>query len=823
MAKKKIVDITADTTQAKATIGELEEFTKKSLKESAKVVDKSSKDISDAYKKMGIRTDASIKASTKAAKANYAAIKNSGTASAREIRKAHDVMTAKVKANNREISGGAGRLSKVFGALKGKMTAISIAIVAAGFAIKKAFDFAEAGAKLQVQRKAFDNFAKAMGADGDDIIAKLKEISKGTVSTADLVASAGKALLLGLDPSKLVGLLEIARAASKITGESIAKQFEDIATGTGRASKLILDNLGIQFSAGEAAKRTAEALGTSVDKLTDVEIRLGNLNEVVRAGQVIIQNVGEDYDSTSDKIARMKVVFAELIDKMEVFAADVFVKIEPSLLVMGKGFAIAGKGILKVIDFLTASFNTFKLSALGVSQIVLFFAKGFTQLSDMLGITNDATSTLNLMMEDLNKQMENTSDSIAKSTRKMLGMEEAEEKLGRETERTAAKMKKATDDVVKSKKQLAEEAKEAAKAIDKASKTQIEALKTQTTQQKILNATIKTALQATRQELNKLEQDLEDAVAFTLSIKQILERSDIAIAQQGLNPVEKITDDLNRAAVDMGQVQGLLKQGSIASVAAAKQITTSSAQAVAKFKQANTQFSKTQFQQQGFSTQGLGKQTALAQQLGTLITQATTQIQKMAQQAIPPVAAKLGNLQSQLTTGQNTLTGIKNAIDAEIVNAQKLKDLLNQDTTATHTQIIRTVQAQAEGGPVQPIKAKTGRHFPGYGGGDKIPILGEAGEYMLRKEAVRDLGLQAAKAFNNRDIPALLASLTAPVQQRLAEGGPVKEQGSSDTVNVNLLMGKKSFPMTSSRDTASDFVKNIRNLNIVHSRRKGPY
>jgi hypothetical protein len=36
----------------------------------------------------------------------------------------------------------------------------------------------------------------------------------------------------------------------------------------------------------------------------------------------------------------------------------------------------------------------------------------------------------------------------------------------------------------------------------------------------------------------------------------------------------------------------------------------------------------------------------------------------------------------------------------------------------------------------------------GYGGGDTIPLLGEAGEYMLRKEVVARVGMNALDHFN---------------------------------------------------------------------------
>ena len=109
-------------------------------------------------------------------------------------------------------------------------------VLAFGFAVKKAFEFAEAGAKINAQAAAFENLAKRYNADSRVILKSLRDVSNGTVDTVNLIESANKALLLGIDPSKFVKLMEIARAASKATGDTITKSFEDITIGKiGRA------------------------------------------------------------------------------------------------------------------------------------------------------------------------------------------------------------------------------------------------------------------------------------------------------------------------------------------------------------------------------------------------------------------------------------------------------------------------------------------------------------------------------------------------------------------------------------------------------------
>ncbi len=194
-------------------------------------------------------------------------------------------------------------------------------IAGSAIALKKAFDFVEMGASIEKQRAAFESLAKSHGSSADKILSNLKRISRGTVDTVSLMQSANKALLLGIDPGQFTKLMEIARAASKATGDTVTKSFEDITVGIGRQSKLILDNLGIIVKVGDANKKYAAKLGKAASALTDAEKKQAFLNATVEAGQAIIDGVGKDTDSTSDAIDRFKVSIKEATDELRELAS----------------------------------------------------------------------------------------------------------------------------------------------------------------------------------------------------------------------------------------------------------------------------------------------------------------------------------------------------------------------------------------------------------------------------------------------------------------------------------------------------------------------
>ena len=102
-------------------------------------------------------------------------------------------------------------------------------------------------------------------------------------------------------------------------------------------------------------------------------------------------------------------------------------------------------------------------------------------------------------------------------------------------------------------------------------------------------------------------------------------------------------------------------------------------------------------------------------------------------------------------------------IDADISQARaKIEELRRQIQKLEEITVKVKVEAKTKGGPVG---FQFGGLVPGYGGGDKVPALLEPGEFVLRKEVVRKLGLGFLEGLNSR-----LASLrTLSMPQRAPE------------------------------------------------------
>jgi TP901 family phage tail tape measure protein len=145
------------------------------------------------------------------------------------------------------------------------------------------------------------------------------------------------------------------------------------------------------------------------------------------------------------------------------------------------------------------------------------------------------------------------------------------------------------------------------------------------------------------------------------------------------------------------------------------------------------------------------------------------------------------------------------------------------------------IQALASGGGVRNILA--GGSLPGWGGGDKVNLLGEAGEYMINKWASLAAGQPALGALNAGRLDVAIAELSKRVKdrigyrmggvvgrlpamsQRLADGGAVAAGGGADFGTLNLTFpGGVSVPVTTTREQARTLVREFTRMQQRASR-----
>lgn len=181
----------------------------------------------------------------------------------------------------------------------------------------KIWDQAKIGAKMEQERQAFDNLAASYGRTGQSIVDELRKASAETVDLATLVNKAGTAMMMGINPADLASLMQITRATSRQTGQSVVEAFSDISLAVGRQSRMILDNLGIIVRVEDANEKYAKSLGKTTSQLTDADKKQAFLNATISAGQDLMKRMGNENVTAAEKAQQVEARIKDIADKIK--------------------------------------------------------------------------------------------------------------------------------------------------------------------------------------------------------------------------------------------------------------------------------------------------------------------------------------------------------------------------------------------------------------------------------------------------------------------------------------------------------------------------
>jgi TP901 family phage tail tape measure protein len=878
MADKVKIEIGGDASGAEATIKDLEKAYFKAFDKMAGKAEGTSDEVTKSFQKMGLRTEKSIKESSAKAKKDFEKIRDSGVASANDIRRAHNLMTAKLKKNSRELSTSSKKIGDIFRNIKG--TIIAATIAAAGFFGVKVFGeaikFESALLDLQKVMSSTEGDAKQFTAVSEELAKKFgvssAEVLQGAANFKQAGFSLQEAFQLQEQALKLVvaGDLEAAEAAELLV--STLKGFEAPASEAARLTDVLnevsnkyatnLQQLAIgmaevspiaklmgftfEETAGlltpiieifRSGSESAQGFRTGLLKLIDdaepVRQALHSLgvdqrdlvNKSMRSGKDIVEDVAAAFIGLEEnqklvfatqlvgirQAAKMVQVFDGLSKTTEI--TNVALKAQGSINkevnIRLASTAVKGKKAAQSFNIMAKTVGNILLpvwnSLLDVA-IVTFdvLAKGFVATKNFIDSLPDFTRFVIPFLGLIKKSKEQV-----QQTKDLVKANDAFE----ESEKEVKKKVEATSKAFEERRKLRQE--DAQNASDAASEELAAVTLTLTAQQE-KNKVIKDSIQSVKASLRELERELTSASSFTEKVLDSIAKSQKTIAQQGLDPLEKLLDNLERAQADFRLA---VKAESAGNTEEARELTLSAVEAA----NAILEVQKGAAEGSEVTTSELTRATRQADMLVASAVKFSQTMEQAAKDAIPPVQEELAGLEADLKAGQDQLTVLKESIKIATVEAETLKAVLSQDTTATHTQVINTINT---GGAAPNIPGfSTGVKLPGYGGGDKILARLEAGERVIKKEAVRNLeglGGRAMIALQKGDVRGLVESLPA-----YREGGkveaPSQSQSPIGTTNVNLSLGNKSFPMEARKSVADEFAEEIKSINIVRSRKPNPF
>ena len=179
-------------------------------------------------------------------------------------------------------------------------------------------DFTDKASNTKEAGDAMDRLAKNLNLNSKDILSGLQNASKWTEANYDLILAANKAMSLGVakNTNDFTTLMEIARTKAKNMGITTTQAYNDIVTGLGRWSAMILDNLGIVVNSTEANEEYAKSIGKTVSQLTDAEKKQALINKVVADGRKEMQAMGDIELTTAEKKAKLTAQIENMKDRI---------------------------------------------------------------------------------------------------------------------------------------------------------------------------------------------------------------------------------------------------------------------------------------------------------------------------------------------------------------------------------------------------------------------------------------------------------------------------------------------------------------------------
>lgn len=241
-------------------------------------------------------------------------------------------------------------------------------IIAAGAALAglaKGFQMwresAEMGASIRQTGKSFEylssNIYQVPG-----LLQSMREASRGTIADMQLMSSfmtlvAGTTPTLGTALANATPqLLEIAKAANALnpTLGDTTFFFESLARGIKRSEIRLIDNLGLNLKIGDANKRWAEHLGKTVKELTAEERQMAILNETLRVGSNLVNQLGGDIDSLTDPYLQWDAQAQNIKNSLHELASISFAPLAAEgakLIVVWADFAKTLVGVAESMDF----------------------------------------------------------------------------------------------------------------------------------------------------------------------------------------------------------------------------------------------------------------------------------------------------------------------------------------------------------------------------------------------------------------------------------------------------------------------------------------
>lgn len=240
-----------------------------------------------------------------------------------------------------------------------------LAMAGMAAAIKAISAATREAAEKQEIKIGFQELATSVGLSSDKILAKVREVTSGTVSNSNIMKAATHVMAVGIkaDEEQIARLFEIARLQSRRFQMTTTEAFDTLVQGINSGMPRMLRRIGFEFP---------EALETAMASMTDTEKKAALLNLVFEQGTEKIQAVGGVTETAADGFRRLDVASGRLASSVK----SLFLQLAPLADVLATVTNRAADFLDVYAKIMSGDFTKFQVNPLE--------GKSFLELSQMM-------------------------------------------------------------------------------------------------------------------------------------------------------------------------------------------------------------------------------------------------------------------------------------------------------------------------------------------------------------------------------------------------------------------------------------------------------
>lgn len=210
--------------------------------------------------------------------------------------------------NTRVLDESSRRVTETLGSMVQTLGRIQAGALVVAGVFQKAFDLAQEGAAIERTEMRLGRLAETIGTTADALQGKMGEATRGLVSDAELAASAGQIISLGLADTE-EGVVRLATVIS-----SLGLDMNQVILTFANNSIMRLDALGLSVDDVRERAERLEATGLDANKAFDTA--------VLEALEAKMKLLGGDTDDSAAAFKRFSVEVINLTDQFKMFMAE---------------------------------------------------------------------------------------------------------------------------------------------------------------------------------------------------------------------------------------------------------------------------------------------------------------------------------------------------------------------------------------------------------------------------------------------------------------------------------------------------------------------